>query len=111
MKLTAMLFAGVLALMFAAGGHAQDVGIWDSNGAGGELAARQNQTVYLSLPDLLNEPYSCDEFFQVWLNNSANDVGDGGRDTRRCREHKFYGLPDDSLCRLCAYFRTRCGAS
>ena len=35
MKLTAMLFAGVLALMFAAGGHAQDVGIWDSNGAGG----------------------------------------------------------------------------
>ena len=40
----------------------------------GELAAGQNQTVYLSLPNLLNEPYSCDKFFQVWLNNSANDV-------------------------------------
>ena len=66
MKLTAMLLAGVLAVMFAASGRAQDVGIWDSNAAQGQLAPGQNQIVYLSLPDLLNEPYSCDEFFQVW---------------------------------------------
>ena len=58
--------------MFVTGGRAQDVGIWDLNAAQGQLAPGQNQAVYLSLPDLLNEPYSCDEFFQVWLNNSAN---------------------------------------